>query len=211
MYDKGLLAKSTGASLGVVAVVGLLFMSTGTAFALPISGIGGFEIAADEIQGDDLTLYPGAGDASNITQYPQGVVELTETTIQGLELSKTFDLNNYGLSGNAKLLITSSGEVTSEELLLKTPKLTADEAVFSGLEIDESSTGGLSEIIELNAPSNPEQGKDISLSGGSNPGLVLTNPEIQATYLATNEITIPGLTLQVQFDPNNDGTYEYQV
>jgi len=228
MYDKSILAKSTGASLGVVAVVGMLFLSTGTAFAAPISGIGGFKIVADGIEGDNIILYPGDGDAENISQYPQGIVELDGTEIDGLKLIKRFNLDQYGMSGNARLVITAADDpgednVTSGQLLLKTPELSADKATFSGLTIDEQNAAdtqaGIKNVITLRAPASPSYSgsnadieggpRQVSLSGGSNPGLQLENANIRATYLATNQITLPGLGLEVQFDPNNDGNYEY--
>jgi hypothetical protein len=213
MYDKSILAKSTGASLGVVAIVGMLFLSTGTAFAAPISGIGGFVINADGIEGDDLILYPGDADAENASQYPQGVVELSAVEIESLELVKEFNLDQYGLSGNARIVISAGNNgqnATASSLLLKTPQLSADSATFSGLTIDETQSSNIAQVLTLRAPNTPSvTTREVSLSGGSNPGLQLHNPSIRATYLATNEITLPSLGLEVQFDPDNDNTYEY--
>lgn len=229
MYDKSILAKSTGASIGVVAVVGMLFLSTGTAFAAPISGIGGFKIGADEIRGNDLVLYPGQDDAArsgNVSgpsggnSYPQAVVELSAVEIDNLELIKRFELGYWGLNGNARLVITSTGTAQADALLLKTPQLSADSATFSGLEIDEttqpqgSQQQGLAGSIQLTAPGGISQqtASNIELGGSNtaNPGLTLDNPTIRATYLATNSITLPSLALEVQFDPDNDNVYEYQ-
>ncbi|MFD1587796.1 DUF6230 family protein [Halorientalis brevis] len=218
MYDKSILAKSTGASLGVVAVVGMLFLSTGTAFAAPISGIGGFVIEADTITGDDFILYPGAGDAENTSQYPQGIVELNAVTIDNLKLIKRFNLNQYNVAdANARLVITAGGgssNVTSGQLLLKTPELSADKAQFSGLEIDEEnandSQAGLHNVLTLRAPANATEAsvtRQVNLTGGSNPALLLEGAQIRATYLATNTITLPDLGLEVQLDTNNNGNY----
>ncbi len=219
VYDKSILAKSTGASLGVVAVVGMLFLSTGTAFAAPISGIGGFVIEADTITGQDLMLYPGDGDAENYSSgagYPQGVVELNGVTIDDLKLIKRFNLNQYGMYGNARLVITagSGANVTSGQLLLKTPELSADRAKFSGLEIDEENAAdtqqGVHNVITLRAPGNATEAsvtRQVNLTGGSNPGLLLEGAQIRATYLATNTITLPDLGLEVQYDANNNGNF----
>lgn len=213
MYDKSILAKSTGASLGVVAIVGMLFLSTGTAFAAPISGIGGFVINADRIEGDDLILYPGDADAENASQYPQGVVELSAVDIENLRLIKTFNLNQYQMNGNARIVITAGNDnqdATASSLLLKTPQLSADSATFSGLTIDETQSSEIDQVLTLRAPNSPSVStRQVSLNGGSNPGLVLEDPSIRATYLATNEITLPSLGLEVQFDSDNDGTYEF--
>ncbi|MFB6178749.1 MAG: DUF6230 family protein [Halorientalis sp.] len=219
MYDKSILAKSTGASLGVVAIVGMLFLSTGTAFAAPISGIGGFKIKADRIAGDDFILYPGTGNAENISKYPQGIVELQQVEIQNLQLIKTFHLTQYGFSQGAARLVIQAGNasagknVTSGQLLLKTPELSADKATFSGLTIDEENSGNIKQVLTLAAgpgaqpqPGSEVQGgaRSISLSQGSNPALQLRGANIRATYLATNTITLPDLGLEVQFSSNDN-------
>jgi hypothetical protein len=209
MYDKTLLAKTTGASLGVVALVGLLFVTTGTAFALPVAGIGGFQIQADRIEGDDMLLYPGIADATNQEDAPVMIVELRENRIDGLELSKRIDLEDFGADGELKLVIESGDGVVAEELLLKTPGLTADEATFSGLEIGEDESDDLNEVFEIRAPSEPEDTRQIDLDGGENPGLVMKDANIQATYLATNEITLPELKLTVKYDRDGDGDFEF--
>lgn len=241
MYDKNILAKSTGASLGVVAIVGLLFVSTGTAFAMPVAGIGGFTIQADTIAGEGMVLYPGSSDAANSTgvssrsnggvnnQYPVGVVELSSTTIEGMKLIKVFDLQNVSngvMPGKARIVISASGNVTSGTLMMKTPQLAADKAKFSGMEIDENTVEGPSDItswLELTTDKMPEkpiggiparsplsgQRKKNYTGGGSGPGMVMQDAYIRATYLATDSITIPGMALEVQYDPDNDGTYEW--
>ncbi|WP_157525910.1 DUF6230 family protein [Halorientalis sp. IM1011] len=239
MYDKSILAKSTGASLGVVAIVGLLFVSTGTAFAMPVAGIGGFTISADTIEGEGMILYPGSSDAENSTdvssgsnadvnnQYPVGVVELDSTEIEGMQLKKVFDLQNYSggvMPGKARIVIAASGNVSSGTLMMKTPQLSADEAVFSGMEIDENrvdSARDISSWLELRTnqdPENPIGGvpdtiageRNKNYTGGANQtGMVMKDPYIRATYLATDTITIPGMQLEVQYDNDNDGTYEW--
>ena len=240
MYDKGILAKSTGASLGVVAIVGLLFVSTGTAFAMPVAGIGGFTISADVIEGEGMVLYPGSSDAENSTdvssnsnagvdnQYPVGVVELDSTTIEGMNLKKVFDLQNETsgvMPGKARIVISASGNVTSQTLMMKTPQLAADEAKFSGMEIDENTVNSARDIsswLELRTDQDPvkpiegvpsdslagERNKNYT-GGDGGPGMVMKEPYIRATYLATDQITIPGMALEVQYDNDNDGDYEW--
>jgi hypothetical protein len=250
MYDKSILAKSTGASLGVVAIVGLLFLSTGTAFATPVAGIGGFTIEANEITGDNLILYPGTSEAENSTginpdaqnepgapdyrdQYPVGIVELTNTEIRGLELTKVFELGEYSkvtdaspaiIPGNARIKILSSGPpVTTNSILIKTPQIGATNATFSGLQIKENQVedpGDITSWLELRTQENanspiPDDGAPVqydtnyNYTGGSSPGLLLEQPFIRATYLATDSITIPNLRLEVQYDPDGDENYEF--
>lgn len=212
MYDTNLLAKSNGASLGVVALVGVLFLSTGTAFAMPVAGIGGFQITADSIEGDDLLLYPGLADGSNKDDYPHSIVELRNNEIEGLRLTKTLDLSDYSdsMDGKARLVIESDGTVEIDRLLLKTPELNAEEATFNGLEISESDSDDLEESFSIRAPSDPDDTRQIDLDGGENPGLEMTDADIRATYLATDEITMPELELKFQLDTDGDGDYEYE-
>jgi hypothetical protein len=212
MYDKKLLAKSTGASLGVVAIIGLVFLSTGTAFALPISGIGGFLIQADRIEGDDLLLYPGLADGSERENYPHAIVEIRDQEIEGLRLSKTFDLSDYTgvVDGRARLVIESDGDpVTINQLFLKTPELNADEAQFSGLEISENDSGDFEESFSIEAPSDMPETRSLDFEETDDPGIVLDDAEIRATYLTTDEITLPNLALSFQLDTDDDGEYEY--
>jgi hypothetical protein len=228
MYDKSILAKSTGASLGVVAIVGMLFLSTGTAFALPISGIGGFTISATEIEGENLKLYPAGGqdrpnDAENADQYPQGVVELTSTTITDLRLTKEFDLGEFtgfpDSAGNARLVITAGNngtQVSTDNILLKTPKLGAQSATFNGLTINEQNSSNIRNTFTITASQDPSaasndygptrQGLDLEATG-SDPGLILEQPNIRATYLTTSSITLPDLALEIQWDANDNGDY----
>jgi hypothetical protein len=212
MYDKKLLAKSTGASLGVVAIIGLVFLSTGTAFALPISGIGGFLIQADRIEGDDLLLYPGLADGSERENYPHAIVEIRDQEIEGLRLSKTFDLSDYTgvVDGRARLVIESDGDpVTINQLFLKTPELNADEAQFSGLEISENDSSDFEESFSIEAPSDMPETRSLDFEETDDPGIVLDDAEIRATYLTTDEITLPNLALSFQLDTDDDGEYEY--
>jgi hypothetical protein len=218
MYDKKVLAKGTAASFGVVALVAMLIVSSGMAFAAPISGIGGFTIKADELRGDNLFLYPGVSDTSQRNATPVAVAEFSSVEIDGLQLIKEFETGDLPiLSGNARIVITSTDTVTADSLLVKQVKLTASSSTFNGLLIDEQPSSDLSQKFQQIAPSTEAQrtrGADrltdpisINLSDQSNPGLVLQNATITATYQATNQISIPGLTLAAEYDANGDGDY----
>lgn len=158
MYDKDILAKSTGASLGVVAIVGMLFLSSGMAFAMPLSGIGGFQVQSDYVTAEDFILYPGAADASDYdnpntgeSQYPMAVNELDNAYIEGLALIKEIDLSD-SIGGQAAVVITAGSPVEANSLYLKTPALEADQAVFAGQTISEGDADGdVSEAFQLRA------------------------------------------------------------
>ena len=216
MYDKKVLAKGTAVSFGVVALVAMLIVSSGMAFAAPLSGIGGFTINADELRGDDLYLYPGVSDTSEREGIPVATAEFSAVEIDGLELTKSFE-DIPAIGGNARVVITSTDTVTADSLLVKQSKLTADSSTFNGLLIDEENAERPSDQFKQVAPSTAEQRtegvdagqppKSIDLSNASNPGIVLQNASIQAHYQAVNEISIPGITLATEYDANGDGDY----
>ena len=216
MYDKKVLAKGTAVSFGVVALVAMLIVSSGMAFAAPLSGIGGFTINADELRGDDLYLYPGVSDTSEREGIPVATAEFSAVEIDGLELTKSFE-DIPAIGGNARVVITSTDTVTADSLLVKQSKLTADSSTFNGLLIDEENAERPSDQFKQVAPSTAEQRtegvdagqppKSLDLSNASNPGIVLQNASIQAHYQAVNEISIPGITLATEYDANGDGDY----
>jgi hypothetical protein len=235
MYDKDTLAKSTGASLGVVAIVGMLFMSTGMAFAAPIANIGGFQVQAETVEADNFILYPGSaqtsnsGDVATTDNYPMAVNELDNATITGFALVKEIDVgeltnNDGGLSGNLSIVVASNDTVTADSILLKTPALSADVGAFSGLTIYEESTNDLNNAFTLKAnksvdqdfrlandPASSVSNLDGSQSGltqgtSSNAAVYLENANIQAAYLVTSQITLNNLGVEVWYDGDDDGT-----
>lgn len=216
MYDRRTLMKGTAASFGVVILIVMLVVSSGAAFAMPIAGIGGFTIEADRIEGDDLHQYVGASDAGEESDVPVAVAEFTQIEIEGLELSKELE-SLPGIGGNARVVITSTGTVEADSLLIKQTKIEAEESRFSGLLIDEENSGDVTEQFKQVAPSTEQErtegidagttGKTIDLGSGENPGQVFENATIQAHYQATNSISIPGLTLATEYDANGDGDY----
>jgi hypothetical protein len=216
MYDKKVLAKGTAVSFGVVALVAMLIVSSGMAFAAPISGIGGFTIEADELRGNDLYLYPGISDTSERSGVPVATAEFSSVEIDGLELTKELE-KVPAIGGNARIVITSTDTVTADSLLVKQTKLSASSSTFNGLLIDEENAK-YSDSFKQVAPSTAKQRKEgvdgvtgspktLDLSKASNPGIVLKDVTIRAHYQAVNEISIPGLTLAAEYDANGDGDY----
>lgn len=192
MYDRTRIARGVGTAVAVWALVGLLVMSTGVAFALPLAGIGGFNVSATEITADRLTLYPGSADTSNTSRYPQAVVELKNVDAQNLQLVKHFNLDYYGLSGNARLVIWSRGATDGGAMLLKSSVVSANGASFTDFGIDESNTSDVSTRLEVTSQNEVD----------------LDDPELRTHYLATNQIQVPDLRLAVCYDPDNDDAWE---
>lgn len=211
MYDREVTAKAFGGGVAGLLLVALLIMQSGVAFAVPIAGVGGFTIQADSIEGNNLYLYPGVDDTSEMEGYPMAVTEFTSVKIEGLVLQKEFS-DLPAIPGNARVQITATDTVTSDAMMLKMSKLEAGDSTFRGLSVDENHAQQATRKIGLRAPANFEdqQGRSIDL-GAENPGITLQDADIQAHYLATNRIEIPGITLSVQYDQDGNGQYEYKV
>lgn len=216
MYNRRTLAKGTAATFGAVFLVLMLVVSSGVAFSAPLAGIGGFTIKADRIEGDDLYQYVGVSDTSKRAGTPVAVAEFTEIRIEGLRLFKEFQ-NVPAIGGNARLVITSTGTVTADSLLIKQSYIDAEQSTFNGLLIDEQPTENIKKEFQQIAPSTEalrHRGADrltdpesINITTQKNPGQVFVNATIQAHYQVVNEIHIPGLTLTAEYDANGDGDY----
>lgn len=212
MYDKKLFAKSMGASFSVLAVIALIIISSGTAYALPLAGVGGFTIKADKITASDQILYPGVDDTSKQKAYPVAVVEQKNTRIKNLVLIKKLPIDKVPmLNGNARIVISSDkGTVQTDKQILKASHIQARNATFGGQMIDDKPSGYEDSFAIRNGPEVQANGKIVNVSG-SQPAVVLKDAKIQAHYLATSQISLPGLGIDVQYDPDGDGTYQHKA
>ncbi|MFB6164648.1 MAG: DUF6230 family protein [Haloarculaceae archaeon] len=195
MYNRKRIARGAGTAVAAWALVGLLVMSTGVAYAVPLAGIGGFTISADRITSDSMTLYHGVGDTSEIDAYPQAMIELTDAKMLDMRLAKTFDVNAIpGLSGTAKLRIDTDGQTVGDAVLVKSTAMSARGATFKQFAIEERNTTDPRTAFTMRADD----------------GIVMQDAEIRAHYLATNHITLSHMSLVVCYNPDNtDNTYEY--
>lgn len=201
MYDKRILAAGFGASLGVVALVALLVVSSGTAYAVPMAGVGGFTVEADEIRGEGMFIYPDSEETSEQDAAPVATTELQNSEIEGLTLTKKMNADPMpGLSGTIVVQISSTETVETGEQMLKYSQLRADESEFSGQVINEYNEDDPSDQFGIGAPSDEiQEGKTIDIEG-EEPGLVLRNAEIQSHYLAVESISIPDLEFDVYME-----------
>lgn len=168
--------------LSMVTALSLLFLlvmgiwAGGVALAVPIGGIGGFFIEADQIQISNFKLLPKVGETSDRASSPQGSAQL-DAVIKKLKLYK--DLNVPGV-GKVRVLITASGDVKASGLVLDLSKLEAD-ASFNQLKVAEKYSRDWQKKFGL-----------------SSPNLVLNKPVIQGHYLYANRISLPGMALKFE-------------
>lgn len=194
MYNRKRIARSAGAAVAVWALIGLLVMSSGVAYAVPLAGLGGFNIAASSISASNLVMYPGAGDTSTMDRYPMTVAELQNVRIRDLWLYKTINLGRTpGLSGTARVYFVTSGTSRADNILVKSSALATDgHATFHDFAVQE------------HASSDPRGQFAIT----SNGPVTLERPRINAHYLTSSSISISNTYLAMCYDPDGDQVYE---
>jgi hypothetical protein len=194
MYNRKRIARGAGTAIAVWALVGLLVMSTGTAYALPLAGIGGFTISAEEIEANNMFMYPGSGSTEQVDTYPQMIVEMEGAVLTDLRLRKTIDVSGVaGLSGNLSIRFVSNGQTDSSDVLVKTSAIESRETEFEDFLIDDmnGTSPGSRFKIESQGP------------------VTLKQSNIRAHYLATDSISLPNLQMVACYDPDGDGEYDY--
>lgn len=207
MYDKRRLAISTAVSFGVVVLIGVLVVSSGVAYAVPLAGVGGFTVEADEIRGDGMFIYPDVEETSEQDAVPVAVTELQSAEIDGLVLTKTMDASPLpGLDGTMTVQISQGGNQTVEtgQQMLKFSRLQAGGSQFSGQVINEYNSDNPREQFDITAPGEAQEGQTVNITG-QEPGLVLRDAEIQTHYLAVSSISIPDLQFDVTYDESGGG------
>ena len=206
MYNKRILAAGLAASIGALALIGVLLAVSGVAYAVPLAGVGGFTIEAEEIRGEGMYIYPGVEETSERDAQPVAVTELQGTEIEGLVLTKEMDASPMpGVDGTVTFVIESAGNETVEtdEQMLKYSELHAEESEFSGQVINEYNEDDPREEFDITAPGDAQEGKTINISG-EEPGMTLRNVEITGHYLAVSSISIPDLEFSVEHDPDGE-------
>ena len=193
MYDRQRVARGAGAAIAIWTLIGLVFLSTGVAYAVPLAGLGGFNATIGVVESDSLALYPAVGDTSERDAYPQAIVELENARLEDLEAYKDLDVSSIpGLTGTARFRLASRGEIDSNNALIKTAALTADDAQFDAFEIADEDTGDVRTSFEIFA----------------NDRARLESVKIRAHYLTASSVDLSDLSLSVCYDSNEDGTWE---
>ena len=198
MYKKKRLLGGTGASLLIVAIVGLIVLSSGTAYAAPLAGGGGFTVEAEEIRSEEFLLYPSAGQ-SDQGETPVAVVEQRGVEIDGLVLTRKQEVPM--MDGTMEISFTADETVTADQQYIKLTGLEAESATFNGQVINAQPSENPEQQFQQTAGENadPEQGYLTNITG-EGPGMVQKDVKIDMVYLASNEITLPGLDVSVDYN-----------
>ncbi|WP_306061733.1 DUF6230 family protein [Natronococcus wangiae] len=209
MYNLKRLLTGTGASFLVVALVGLIVVSSGTAYAAPLAGAGGFTVEADEITAQEFLLYPGVGE-SDEGATPVVVVEQRDVELEGMTLTREQPVDTLpGLSGSMVIEFTADETVEADQQYLKMTGQEAEEASFNGQVINAQQSDDPNEQFQQTAGENaePEEGYLTDIKG-EGPAMEQQNAEIDMVYLASNEITLPGLDVNVHYEGEGEGEDE---
>ncbi|PZN13406.1 MAG: hypothetical protein DIU69_00555 [Bacillota bacterium] len=167
-----------------LAVVLATLIATGTVFAaFPLSGIGGFVVAADRIEGTGFSLTPALDNTSEQGIWPQGAVQLAEVKIRGLNLSKELSIGTL----RAIVEISAEGTVNGTGVTMNISGMKADRAEFSEMKIDENYSTNVLQKIGLTADS-----------------MLLTKPEMNTHMLVTRSITLPNMKLKIKVYNGDD-------
>lgn len=205
MYDIKRLVGGTGVSFLAVALVGLIILSSGTAYAAPLASSNGFTVEADEIRADEFLLYPSSGEDS-AGSTPVVVVEQRDVAIDGLRLTREQDVPM--MDGTMEISFTADKTVRADQQYIKLTELDAEKSTFNGQVITAKPSQNPERQFQQAAGENadPEDGYLTDINGGE-PGMVQKDVEIEMVYLASNEISLPGLNVDVEYNssPNSKG------
>lgn len=179
MYNWKRFSLSISGSIAALCfIIGILW-NGGIAFAVPVAGVGGFTITADEIQMNNYKMLPSAGETSEKPLVPQARVSL-DAAIKNMKLTKDLDAP---FIGNVRIFIQSTGTVKATNMILDMTKMASD-TQFSKLTIAEKNSDNPTKKFML-----------------SSPDAVLKNPKIIAHYLFANTISIPDMQFHLDINP----------
>lgn len=217
MYDNKRLASGIGVLFMLWTLVGLLVVSSGVGVSVPLTGTGGFNVSASYFGASESESVPG----TSTNGAPVAKFEIAKTVARDLEVEKTLAIDSLpGVQGNLRLVITAD-QATLNTVMFKTDSLTAGTAIWRGFVLDERKSDSRFDEFVAYAGPDPQgavnTGTPFAIDG-SDPGATdqseapafqLYNAEFKMSTLTADQVTLNNLGLIVQYDPDDDGTYEY--
>lgn len=204
MYNRQRISRGAGTAIAVWAIVGLVIMSTGVAFALPMGGIGGFLISAQQTTAEESVLYPGtastdyggsafAGDDAG--EYPATVVELDEAQLQAVDIIKTINDSdvNAPLGGNIQIRVRTAS-IESPGVLLKTSGIQSQGVTFNGFNT-------------INQPADDDVAQRFQVAAEDSAQLNMSL--IRAHYLVASQVDLGTTSVYTCYDVDADGEFDY--
>lgn len=205
MYDRWSFSLRTAISLVATGVlVGGLVLS-GTTYAMPLAGVGGFTVTADEITSESAVLYPGYGQTQNDEKANLLIVELRDVKITGLTLTKQLDTSNVpGVSSDSQIVIDSERPVSADQLVIKTRIVAADSATLNNAIITERTSSNPSDsfLVSAGDASGSVKGQITSINNNRK-ATNLKGVELEGQYIAAGALTIPDVKLRIEKQRNS--------
>lgn len=216
--NKKLFFWSLGLTLGSLFSVLVTLAHTGNLFAaMPLAGVGGFVIEADKITGTNFELIPAVGDTNlankeqeSWTAFPQSQTTMATVNIWGLKLYKNIDLSHLGfpVANYVQVLVeantTDSKYVSGTQLLMNADQIEAEQIDFGDLVMDENMATDHPNLV-----TGEDNKADIGMKASS---VTLTNAKINAHFMTTKTMTIPGMKLTLHlYDSNNREVFPSDV
>jgi hypothetical protein len=178
---------SAAAGIGLIALFGAMVFGTNQAFPFFIGNAGSFLISADELDATEFNLVLGVDDNSSESggALPTGELQVGQATIKGLTIQKAFNVRS--VVGDVaqpewKLTLTTGDDVTLTGSVIRSIGLCGSRFEAGQLEIDAAGA---------NTPTFLD---DFSLTSGN---VLLIDGAIEATYLATDNLAVSGLSAVV--------------
>lgn len=199
MYDRRSFTLRTVVSVLAAGGLVLILVMSGTTYAVPLGGIGGFTVTADDITAESAVIYPGYGQTDSQEKANVLIVELRSVEITGLSLQKDLDTSTVpGISSDATMSVESETTVSADQLVLKTTGLTADSATLNNAIIAEqtSSNPADSFLISAGPASGSFQGQ-ITTIDNDRQAAKLSNVQLTGHYIAAGALTIPDVTVEI--------------
>ncbi|QQK74600.1 LPXTG cell wall anchor domain-containing protein [Salicibibacter cibarius] len=165
---------------GMVATLGM----TGTAFALPLGGIGDFNVSFDELEGEGFSLNPNIGETGDADAAPLVRNQIDRATIDGLHIYK--DLPMPG--GDWIRINIAASEPTTIEGLVQDARFVDADLNFTEMGMGQTNTSDMS----------PEDAFRENWSSDADT-VTITDGEIITSYLFQNMVSLQGAQIYIDF------------
>lgn len=181
-----------GATLSGCALTGILvgtILLGGVAVAVPTGGVGGFTVLVDQLEGQDMELYPTMANTSSCSEYPSAVTTIESGTMQGLTLYKDVQLPN---DEEMRLRIQTDKEVRFTGLSQRFTYLKGDMTFENGQTITQDSSGAIEDRFTLGADTILIEDAKINSQGQFVRSIELEDAEITVEMNPENDVQLGG-------------------
>lgn len=172
---------------GMAAVFGV----TGTAFALPLGGMGDFHVQFDKLEGKGFVLMPQIGKTGDSDAVPLVRNKIDSATVYGLHIYKDLKLP----TGKWIRININGSQPTTIKGLIQDARFIDANLQFNNLAVEQHNTSKMS-------------GKDAFTNnwGQSADSVTITNGKIVTDYLFQNMVNLQGAKISIQSISGPDET-----